>query len=196
MTEQEKRSAVLAVCKKYLGTKEIPAGSNNVFFNTRFYGVEVKDGFNLKGLADKNASWQWCGTSVSEIFIEAGFPLGNIGWLRGYSSVPYAIENIHKWGRIIPIEQAQPGDIAMIDFQKDGKSDHTGIISSISDSKNCLYIFEGNTSNNASGHQSNGGEFCYKDRIAANIGLIIVRPNAYDHEYLKPIPVKIKNQII
>lgn len=194
IAELDKRKAVLAICAKYVGVKENPFGSNNVFFNTRFYGVEVRDGYDLKGKVNKACSYAWCFTSVSEIFIEAGYPLGNIGWPRGASGVPYAIERISKWGRLISLSDAQPGDIMMIDFNKDGKWDHVTIIKD--KALPHVFTYEGNTSADDKGHQSNGGEFCPKDRNSSNIGVMVVRPNSYDRDYVAPKPVKINNIIV
>lgn len=194
MTEIEKRNRVLAICSKYVGVKEEPMGSNNVFFNTRFYGVAVRDGFDLKGKPNKSCTYAWCFTSVSEIFIEAGFPLGNIGWNRGASGVPYAIERISKWGRLVSLVDAQPGDIMMIDFNRDGRWDHVTIIEN--KALPHVYTYEGNTSSDEKGHQSNGGEFCHKDRNSLNIGTMVVRPNCYDRDYVEPKPVKINGILI
>ena len=178
MTDKEKRQAVLAICQKYVGTVEGP-GSNNVFFNTRFYGVEVKDGFDLKGKPDKTKTYQWCFTSVSEIFIEAGFPLGNIGWKRGAAGVPYAMGKMKDWGTIIPYSNVQPGDIVLMDFKMDNKWDHVGILKSAG---GVMEIYEGNTSSDDSGHQSNGGEYCLKRRAFKNINYMFVCPHAYDRD--------------
>lgn len=179
MTEQDKRALVVATCAKYDGTKESPAGSNNVIFNTRFYGREVKDGFDLQGKPNKSCTYAWCFTSVSEIFIEAGFHLGNIGYRRGAAGVPYAKERIKQWGTIVPLGSAQPGDIVLIDFKKDGKWDHVGILKKLASS---LEIWEGNTSRDNAGSQSNGGEYCLKTRSLATMDVVIVRPNCYDRD--------------
>ena len=39
-----KASEILELAKSYEGTKESPANSNNVIFNTHYYGREVYDG--------------------------------------------------------------------------------------------------------------------------------------------------------
>ena len=39
-----KASEVMKIAKSYVGTKESPAYSNNVIFNTHYYGHEVSGG--------------------------------------------------------------------------------------------------------------------------------------------------------
>lgn len=178
MTEAGKRQAVLAVAAKYVGVKENPAGSNNVFFNTLFYGVEVKDGFDLKGKPNANAKYPWCGTSVSEVFQEALLPLGTIDYRRGFAGCPYAIANLTKWGKEVSFADVQPGDIAFIDFNLDGKWDHVTIVNDKSLAHVNFGTYEGNTSDK--GSQSNGGEFMKKLRAYTPAGVKFVRPNVYN----------------
>lgn len=184
MTEAQNRANIIALCKKYVGTKENPAGSNNVIFNTRFYGREVRDGFDLKGRSNKDCKYPWCGTSVSEIYQENNTPLGTIDYLRGFASCPNAIrflkEGRRKWGKIIELSQALPADIVFVDFNKDGNFDHTGIIEKLEllNGKIWVHTYEGNTSRDEKGSQSNGGEFCGKTRDPQRTNLLIVRPNA------------------
>ena len=52
-----KASDIIKKATSYLGTKENPAGSNKVKFNTDYYGREVK-----------GASYPWCCTFVWDIF--------------------------------------------------------------------------------------------------------------------------------
>ncbi|MBA2648072.1 MAG: CHAP domain-containing protein, partial [Legionella sp.] len=166
MNEQEKRLKVLEIAAYYVGTKESPPNSNNVLFNTRFYGHEVRDGIALNGKPDKNAAYPWCGTSVSEIFQEAKLPLGRIGWMRGFAGCPYALENMHKWGVEVKFEHAQPGDVVFYDWQCDGKWDHVGVLKSKYIVTKDIHVYEGNTARPKSKdpkvmHSSNsiGGEF-------------------------------------
>lgn len=140
MNEGLKRQLVLQVCKKYIGTKESPANSNNVIFNTRFYGREVHNG-------DKpGATYAWCGTSVSEIFIEAGFPLGTIDYRRGFAGCPYAVKHIDKWGFEVSFDQAEAGDVVFFDFDGNGSWDHVGILKDKNQATKALEVYEGNTS--------------------------------------------------
>ncbi len=52
-----KASTILKKAKSYIGTKEKPANSNNVKFNTDYYGHSVK-----------GSSYPWCCAFVWDIF--------------------------------------------------------------------------------------------------------------------------------
>lgn len=168
MNEQEKRSLILKIAQTKVGIKENPPNSNNVIFNTIFYGREVHDG-------DKpGAAYPWCATSISEIFQEAKLPLGKIGWNRGYAGCPYAIEHLSSWGKEVSYKDAQPGDVIFYSWKSNGIWNHTGILKSKGDAN--FIALEGNT---AFGNDSNGGEYMERQRkIFA--GLKFVRPNVYN----------------
>jgi len=173
VTEQEKLSKILDICKTYIGLKENPPNSNNVIFNTRFYGHEVND------LIDKTKTHPWCGTSVSEIYQEALCPLGVIDYRRGFAGVPYAINNISKWGKFVSAKDAKPGYIVFYKF-KNAKGvyewAHTGILGSYI-VENKFDAFEGNT---GVGNDSNGGEFMDRYRTYSPDLVLIARPNCLD----------------
>lgn len=167
--EQEKLAVVLSICKKYLGTKESPPNSNNVIFNTRFYGKEVS-----------GAQYPWCGTFDSEVYQEAKIPLGTIDYMRGFAGVPYAIANVAKWGKVVSAADAQPGYIVMYKFP-DHKNNlvwaHTGILQTkiINDS---FGAYEGNT---GIGNDANGGEVMLRTRKYSHDLVMIIRPNCLDN---------------
>lgn len=187
-TEAEKRALILSIAAAYVGVVESPANSNKVIFNTRFYGKEVRNGIGLDGKPNKNAAYPWCGTSVSEIFQEAQLPLGRIGWMRGFAGCPYALENLHKWGKEVTFAEAKPGDVVFYDWQGDGKWDHVGILKTKFDATKDLHVYEGNTARPKSkdpkemhSANSNGGEFMLRDDRRYVVGRVrIVRPNIYN----------------
>lgn len=188
MTEIAKRDLILSIAASKVGIKENPPGSNQVIFNTLFYGREVRDGISLKGLPDKTAFWPWCGTSVSEIFQEAKLPLGKIGWLRGFAGCPYALNHLKDWGVEVSFEEAQPGDISFYDWQGDGNFDHVGIIKFKVLATKEIHAYEGNTAypkskdpKEAAKSNSNGGEYLLRDDRKYIAGRVkIVRPNVYN----------------
>lgn len=158
------REKLLALAKQQIGVTESPAGSNNVEYNTWFYGREVHDG-------DKpGASYPWCGTFVSWLFFHAGINLPNIGYLRGFAGCSTAVNNAAKWGKIVTVPL--PGDVAFFDWDGDGKFDHTGIF--VKNLGNGLFqAIEGNTSFK---NNSNGGEVMLRsDRKYKQA--IFIRPN-------------------
>ena len=155
---------VIDIARLEIGVVESPANSNNVKYNTWMYGREVHDG-------DKpNAKYPWCGAWVSYVYDHAGFPLGNIGMPKGFVGCPYAVERIAKWGKLVT--KPEMGDIVFMDWQGDGKFDHTGIFEKDL-GKGLFQSIEGNT---AFGDDSNGGRVMVRaDRKYKNA--IFVRPN-------------------
>lgn len=157
---------ILETAHKQIGVKEHPAGSNNVLYNTWFYSREVYDGDKL------GAHYPWCGTFVSWVFAQAGVPLGNIDFLKGFASCPYAVDNMAKWAKLIDRKDVQPGDILF--FSWDGHHiEHTGIFENAI-SAEIFASIEGNTS---LGNDSNGGEVMQRQRRWSNVKAI-ARPNS------------------
>lgn len=190
---QQKRDAVLGICEKYVQLfaigkvpyAESPAGSNNVYFNTEFYGVAVRNGYNLKGQPDKTASWAWCGTSSSIIYFESGSPLGIIDYRKGFAGCPYAVRNISKWGVEVSFADAKPADVVFYDFDGNGSWDHTGILKLKTGVLTEMHVYEGNTSFTTSKDlaeikraNANGGNYLLRpDRHYLAGRVKIVRPN-------------------
>lgn len=93
----------------------------------------------------------WCGIFVSWCYAQAGVPLGIIDYLKGYASVPNALNHFRKTGEITTTPQ--PGDIVIFDWNCKGGAEHTGII--VRDLGNgTIETIEGNTSGT---NASNGG---------------------------------------
>ncbi len=134
-------SAIIEIASAEIGIKEFPPDSNNVKYNTWFYGKEVS-----------GPKYPWCGTFVSFCFAMAGLSLGTIDYKRGFAGCQYATRNIKKWGRQITVPKE--GDVVFFDWQGDGIFDHTGIF--VKDlGKGLFESIEGNT---AFGNDSNGGQ--------------------------------------
>lgn len=145
---------IIEVAISEIGEKEFPANSNK-----NKYGKW----FGLDGVP-------WCGQFVSYCYSVAGYPLGNIGYTKGFAGCQTAVANVHKWGKIVTVPR--PSDIVFYDWEGDGKFDHTGIF--IKDlGKGLFEAIEGNTSFS---NNSNGGEVMRRaDRKYKNA--IFVRPN-------------------
>ena len=127
---------VLKIAAEELGTTERPANSNNVKYNTWFYGREVRDTAGTK--------YPWCMAFVQWCFDQAGRRLPYItascsallNWYR--QNKPECIVTVPR-----------PGDIIIYNFG------HTGIVESVAGST--ITAIEGNTSAGEAGSQSNGG---------------------------------------
>lgn len=156
-------SKVIQIARQEIGTKEVPANSNTVKYNTWIYGKEVAD--------TKESKFPWCAAFVSWCFDQAGLSLGRIDVLKGFVGCNYAVNNVAKWGKIVTVPQE--GDVCFFDWQGDGRFDHTGLFV-IDLGKGSFETIEGNT---AIGNDSNGGEVMVRDRKYKNT--IFIRPNVY-----------------
>ena len=139
------------------GTKENPPGSNNVIFNTHYYGGPV------------NGSWYpWCCAYVWDIYRMVGLShLFYNGQKTAYCPTVY------NWARqnglIVSKSNGQYGDIVLFDWGGDGVADHIGFIKS--NLRNGAYkTVEGNTSD---GNDSNGGIVMERTRYTSQIQAII-----------------------
>lgn len=160
MTSEEKRNKIIAVAKKEIGTKEFPANSNKVKYNDWFYNKK-----------DYSKLAAWCGTFVSWVFNEAGFPLGTIDYTRGFAGCPYAVEHVEKWGVIV--KDPLPGDVVFFDWEVDKKQDHTGIFEFDNGDGKTFSTIEGNTS---VGNNSDGGAVMPRTKRPYSLA-IFIRPN-------------------
>lgn len=154
MTEKEtiNRGNVIEQALKHMGMTEKPAGSNNVLFNTWFYGREVRDG-------DKpGASYAWCCTFVMWVYYQAGVPFPKSDWLKGYASVP----SLKRARKTEITTTPQPGDLVLFEFNGKPEPDHIGIFDSWILEGKTFWSIEGNTS--SKGSQDNGGALLRQQR--------------------------------
>ncbi len=147
---------ILDIAKKEIGYSETPANSNKTKFGQWF-------GFD--GVA-------WCGMFVSWCYYHAGFPLGNIGFTKGFAGCQTARVHFLKTGEIVSFKDAQPADLFLVDWDGDGRFDHTGILTSkINDHE--FNTIEGNTS---ATNQSNGGQVQARKRDILKGTFIFIHP--------------------
>ena len=139
---------VLGIARRELGTREEPAGSNRVKYNTWYYGREVS-----------GRAYPWCMVFVQWCFHQAGVFLP----LRTAScgALMSAARRAGMWVS----GGYRPGDVVIYDFPGGAATDHTGIIEGVTASG--VVAIEGNTSQ--AGSQSNGGQVCRKTRPARQI---------------------------
>lgn len=145
---------VLKIAAGELGTTESPANSNNVKYNTWFYGREVRDKATTK--------YPWCMAFVQWCFGQAGRRLpyhtascsALLGWYRK-----------NQPGRVVSVPRR--GDIVICDFG------HTGIVESAAG--NTITAIEGNTSAGEAGSQSNGGGV-FRRRRSKTLATAYIRP--------------------
>lgn len=150
---------IINKAKSYIGTKESPANSNNVIFNTDYYGKVVSGN-----------SFPWCCTFVWDIFRMCG--LSKLFY--GGNKTAYC-PAVYDWGNknklTVAKSKGTKGDIILFDWNKDGVADHIGFIVA-KNSDGSYTTIEGNTSVT---NNSNGGEVQQRTRTQSTI-ISIIRP--------------------
>lgn len=135
---------LLTIARKQLGICESPPGSNNVRYNTWYYGREVM-----------GSAYPWCMAFVQWVFAQAGVKLP----VRTASCG--ALMNAAKAAGCWVTAGFKPGDVVIYDFHGGAATDHCGIVETELPDYGVQAV-EGNTSH--SGSQSNGGMVCRKNR--------------------------------
>lgn len=135
---------LLTIARKQLGICENPPGSNNVRYNTWYYGREVM-----------GSAYPWCMAFVQWVFAQSGVKLP----VRTASCG--ALMNAAKAAGCWVTAGFKPGDVVIYDFPGGAATDHCGIVETELPDYGVQAV-EGNTSQ--SGSQSNGGMVCRKNR--------------------------------
>lgn len=163
---------ILAEAQKEVGIKEYPSGSNNVKYNTWYYGREVS-----------GSAYPWCCTFISWLF-------------RGTSLVKKTVlcQTMYDWfkskGQIVT--KPEKGDLVFYKFGKSGRfTDHIGIVKSAVQWPANLITIEGNTSVTS---DDNGGSVMERVRSKSKI-VGFARPAYDDAKIETTIGVKIKPTI-
>ena len=151
-------SELLDIARRQIGTRESPPNSNNVRYNTWYYGREVS-----------GAAYPWCMVFVQWVFDQAGVKLP----VRTAScgSLMRSARSAGCW----VTGNYQPGDVVIYDFPGGAATDHCGIVESVDGTY--ISAIEGNTS---SASDADGGAV---ERRARKFSQIVgaVRPS-YDKE--------------
>lgn len=164
---------ILAVAAAEIGTKENPANSNRVKYNTEYYGNDIA--------SSKRA---WCCAFVWWVFKHAGYSDLFYGGKKCAGCT--TLMNYYKSeGQLVNGTSYKPGDLVLFQFDKDAAADHIGIIEK--DNGDTITCIEGNTS---VGNDSNGGAVMRRTRKKSLI-MAVVRP-----EYDKKADVEAKTVTI
>ena len=152
-------SKIVKKAISYIGTKEIPANSNNVKFNTDYYGHPVC-----------GAAYPWCCAFVWDIFRMCNASeLFCDGEKTAYC--PY----VESWGKrnnlMVDINKGKAGDLVLFDFNNKGIAGHIGIIET-RNADGTYSVIEGNTSVTSN---DNGGSVMRRTR-GLSVIRCIVRP--------------------
>jgi len=139
---------VIAEAEKHLGYKE---GNNNNTEFGKWYGLNNQP---------------WCAMSASKVFFDAGAitAVAPKTKPKGFASCDEWMKYLAKNGQLVPVGQAQAGDVVFYQFDADAQPDHVGIVKSNNKTLKYIYAYEGNTSPDKNGSQSNGDGFYLKKR--------------------------------
>ncbi len=129
---------VLNVARKYIGVKENPAGSNNVVFNTLYYGREVSGN-----------AYPWCCVFIWHIFNEAG--ASNLFFGGEKTAYCPTLYSYYKRNNQL-VSNPQSGDIVFYMFNSSAIA-HVGIVET-NNGDGTVTTIEGNTSASS---DDNGG---------------------------------------
>lgn len=180
------RNTILEKSRSFIGVTENPANSNNVIFNTDYYGHPIN-----------GSQYPWCCTFVWDIFNMCNAKKYFYGGKKTASCT--TLMNWYKKYKptwvITDLNRAQSGDIVLFQFnatkRKQGLAGHVGIFdSSYKGSK--FYAVEGNTSATDKGSQDNGGCVARKLRNMSQVMCIIHIPYNDDKKvnpYVEPTKI-------
>ena len=152
---------VLAIAKKFVDDKYKEGANNDTIFG-KWYGLNNQP---------------WCAMFVSYCFNQAGYgALVAASGKKGFASCEAGFKWFAKNSRVVPVGQAEPGDIVFFNFDSDPTTtEHVGIVYVPQHDKKQLVTFEGNTAADGSGSQSNGDGAYKKTRKYDKI-MAVVRP--------------------
>ncbi len=125
-----------------VGISENPPSSNNVRYNTWYYGREVSGG-----------SYPWCMVFVQWVFAQLGVALP-----QRTASCGALMRAAQMSGQWVTADY-RTGDVVIYDFPGGAATDHCGIVESVTDSG--VVAIEGNT---GSGSDADGGQVQRRSR--------------------------------
>ena len=135
---------LLAIAASQLGTCESPAGSNNVKYNTAYYGREIN-----------HPDYAWCAVFIWGLFREAG--AGELYYGGGRTASCTTLCGYHRGQATTDY---RPGDIIFFDFSgQKKKTRHVGICESCQGGY--ITTIDGNT---GTGNEANGGAVMRRKR--------------------------------
>jgi hypothetical protein len=117
----------------------------------------------------------WCAMAASKILHEAGVLAQYTNKKKGHASCDEWLKYLTKNNQLVPIGQAKRGDLVFFQFDADAQPDHVGIVQYHNTVLKYVNVWEGNTSDNKAGSQSNGDGFYLKRRKYDTI-MAIARP--------------------
>lgn len=153
-----KASSVIELAASQVGVHESPANSNNVKYNTWYYGKEVS-----------GANYPWCAVFISWLF------RGNQSLCIKTASCAEMLSWFEKRGQTV--RSPMPGDIVFFKYSTNTRrTNHVGIIEKVNG--NTLHTIEGNTSLTSN---DNGGKVMRRKRTKNIVSYARPAYEADDH---------------
>jgi hypothetical protein len=125
-------SKVISIARSQIGTVENPRGSNNIKYNTDYYGKPVS-----------GDAYPWCCAFVWWVFKEANLSHLFYGGDKT-ASCRVAMSWFKSQNQFVTSGYA-PGDVIFFDLEGAGHATHVGIVESVSGNR--VTCIEGNTNN-------------------------------------------------
>jgi len=118
----------------------------------------------------------WCAMFVSWCFDQVGEVKKVAAQnAKGFASCAAGLKWFTDKNKIIPVGQAQEGDIVFFQFDADSEPDHVGIVKWNNTTLKYLQVIEGNTSSGKAGSQSNG-DGVYLRKRSYSLVMGVARP--------------------
>ncbi len=147
---------ILDLARSQIGTTEFPPNSNNVKYNTAYYGGKVN-----------NPDLHWCAVFIWWLFRE----LGISKLYYGGGKTAY-VPTLLGWARQegLVVDEPRAGDLVCFDFRGNGKAGHIGLCEHYDGQY--VTTIDGNT---GVGNEANGGAVMARRRHRKYI-LAVIRP--------------------
>ena len=173
---------VISKAREYVGVSEYPPESNNVKFNTDYYGKEVYD--------SSSATYPWCVTFLWDVFRMAG---AEKVFCDGIKTASTETVYSHYKDKNMLFSKGQRGDIILLLTGEAGKNrrvNHAGIVVGVN-TDGTYETIEGNTGN---GDIANGGMVMTRKRNFDGKGYTIVGFARPDYKNQSNIQVQTDKQ--
>ncbi len=156
---------ILTIARAEVGVEESPANSNNVKYNTAYYGGKVS-----------GSKFPWCCAFIWWVFQQAG---ASTLFFNGQKTAycPTLMDDFRKKSRFFT-SGFKPGDIVFFGKTKNGTATHVGIIEDVN-ADGTVTTIEGNTSVTS---DDNGGAVMRRVRGNGSLQIIGVGRPAYLEE--------------